>query len=222
MFQGITSEEHKTTNAVAQGKPIQVDPLVLFDSVNDFVAAAERRLTSGLGGSGLEAPQAGTSHGSGAADVSASGRVGAKAAAAVGRAGAAMDRSLLKSVGGAVAVGGAAAVIPMPAQHAATAVAAPPQQPDASAARLIAAQRKQQLIARSTLEQLQYLAVLYSPYTFYKCRFGTANTEALFQALNDQEKKMFDFDLKRIDWLHYLVDVHIPGLRKYVLKGRST
>lgn len=32
-------------------------------------------------------------------------------------------------------------------------------------------QRKQKFVAKKTFEQLSYLAQIYTPYTFYKCRY---------------------------------------------------
>ena len=33
-----------------------------------------------------------------------------------------------------------------------------------------------------------------------------------------QERAMFHFDMRSIDWMDYITNVHIPGLRKHVLK----
>lgn len=120
-----------------------------------------------------------------------------------------------------------------------------------------AEQRKQKFVAKKTFEQLSYLAQIYTPYTFYKCRcdslrytpcrsmhplsfnaplarsyccpclihhihrFRADNTISLASRVIDEEKEAFDFDVRHIDWVHYLKDVHVPGLRKFVLKGRS-
>mmetsp|Transcript_8948 Transcript_8948/g.29613 ORF Transcript_8948/g.29613 Transcript_8948/m.29613 type:complete len:137 (+) Transcript_8948:141-551(+) len=81
--------------------------------------------------------------------------------------------------------------------------------------------RKNGIILQKTYEQLSYFAQIYAPYTFYECRFDASNTMELFSRLSSEEKARFNFDLDTIDWEHYLVDVHIAGLRKYVLKGRS-
>eukprot|EP00959_Pyramimonas_sp_CCMP1952_P384100 8049907-Pyramimonas_sp.AAC.1 len=37
-----------------------------------------------------------------------------------------------------------------------------------------------------------------------------------------QEKQVFNFDLANIDWDSYITSTHVPGLRKYVLKGRGS
>ncbi|KAH9326782.1 hypothetical protein KI387_006960, partial [Taxus chinensis] len=44
------------------------------------------------------------------------------------------------------------------------------------------------------VEQAEYLAKIYKPYTFYEGRFDISNTEGLFQELSEEEKKSFGFD----------------------------
>lgn len=51
--------------------------------------------------------------------------------------------------------------------------------------------------------------------------FRADNTIGLASRVIPEEKEAFDFDVRHIDWVHYLKDVHVPGLRKFVLKGRS-
>lgn len=83
------------------------------------------------------------------------------------------------------------------------------------------AQKRNNLTIK-TFQQLNYLAKIYQPYTFYSGRFDSSNTEQLYNELTPEEKQRFFFDLKEIDWPQYIVDVHLPGLRKYVLKGRGS
>ncbi|GJP51989.1 hypothetical protein CLOM_g11113 [Closterium sp. NIES-68] len=82
-------------------------------------------------------------------------------------------------------------------------------------------ERRNNLLLK-TAQQLSYLAKLYEPYTFYAARFDASNTERLFSLMSEEEQRQFDFDLRAIDWHSYLCDVHLPGLRKYVLKGRGS
>lgn len=42
------------------------------------------------------------------------------------------------------------------------------------------------------------------------------------ESMSAEEKKIFGFDVGSIDWGDYITNVHIPGLRKHVLKGRGT
>ncbi|CAN6285566.1 unnamed protein product [Urochloa humidicola] len=81
-------------------------------------------------------------------------------------------------------------------------------------------QRARELCARS-VEQAVYLGNIYQPYTFYGGRFDNANTEALLAAMSPAEKARFHFDVRNVDWTDYITNVHIPGLRKHVMKGRG-
>ena len=63
-----------------------------------------------------------------------------------------------------------------------------------------------------------YLADLYEGYTNADCVFDTANTDRLLGRLHDRDRALLDFDVRRIDWRSYIQDVHIPGLRRHVLK----
>jgi fatty acyl-CoA reductase len=33
-----------------------------------------------------------------------------------------------------------------------------------------------------------------------------------------EERKRFDFDIESINWEHYIKSVHIPGVRKHLLR----
>jgi thioester reductase-like protein len=70
----------------------------------------------------------------------------------------------------------------------------------------------------TTTKRLMYLADLYEGYTNADCVFDTANTDQLLGRLHDRERTLLDFDVRRIDWRSYIQDVHIPGLRRHVLK----
>uniref|UniRef100_A0A0D9VPY8 Fatty acyl-CoA reductase C-terminal domain-containing protein n=1 Tax=Leersia perrieri TaxID=77586 RepID=A0A0D9VPY8_9ORYZ len=39
--------------------------------------------------------------------------------------------------------------------------------------------------------------------------------------MSEEEKARFHFDVRSIDWTDYITNVHIPGLRKHVMKGRG-
>uniref|UniRef100_A0A0A8Z8U7 Fatty acyl-CoA reductase C-terminal domain-containing protein n=1 Tax=Arundo donax TaxID=35708 RepID=A0A0A8Z8U7_ARUDO len=72
-----------------------------------------------------------------------------------------------------------------------------------------------------TIEHVIHLGRIYEPYTFYGGRFDSANTEALFMEMSEEERARFHFDARSIDWMDYFTEVHIPGVRKHVMKGRS-
>ena len=39
--------------------------------------------------------------------------------------------------------------------------------------------------------------------------------------MSEEEKVEFGFDVGSINWNDYITNVHIPGLRRHVLKGRA-
>ncbi|KAL5783987.1 hypothetical protein ACOSQ2_006379 [Xanthoceras sorbifolium] len=68
------------------------------------------------------------------------------------------------------------------------------------------------------------LAQVYGPYLFGKgsSRSGKNDTQELLAAMSEEEKQSFGFDMEKLDWKGFFVNIHIPGLRKYVMKGRGT
>ncbi len=68
------------------------------------------------------------------------------------------------------------------------------------------------------LQRLESLVDIYCGYTHLDCEFETENTRRLFQALNPEDQKVFNFDVTRIDWRQYIQEIHIPGLKHHVLK----
>ncbi|MCL7042772.1 hypothetical protein MKW94_018149 [Papaver nudicaule] len=77
------------------------------------------------------------------------------------------------------------------------------------------------VICRKSVEQAKYLANIYEPYTFYGGRFDNSNTQKLMDLMSEEEKRSFGFDVGSIDWRDYISNVHIPGLRRHVMKGRG-
>ncbi|KAG8655121.1 hypothetical protein MANES_04G005400v8 [Manihot esculenta] len=64
------------------------------------------------------------------------------------------------------------------------------------------------------------LVELYKPYLFFQGVFDDMNTEKLRMAAreNNIETDMFYFDPKSIEWDDYFINIHIPGVVKYVFK----
>ncbi|GMN61092.1 hypothetical protein TIFTF001_030178 [Ficus carica] len=64
------------------------------------------------------------------------------------------------------------------------------------------------------------LVELYRPYLFFKGVFDDLNTERLRLAAKESgiETDIFYFDPKLINWEEYFLNIHIPGVIKYVLK----
>ncbi len=72
----------------------------------------------------------------------------------------------------------------------------------------------------SKLEQLLYYIEIYGPYLNLDCRFETSQTAQLLQSIDPDERLHFDFDPGKIRWQSYLQDVHIPGLKKNILRTK--
>ncbi|KAL7092754.1 hypothetical protein ACP275_11G001800 [Erythranthe tilingii] len=81
--------------------------------------------------------------------------------------------------------------------------------------------QKLETICRKSVEQAKYLANIYESYTFYGGRFDNSNTKRLMGCMTKEERQEFGFDVEKIDWEDYISNVHIPGLRRHVMKGRG-
>ncbi|XP_039019087.1 fatty acyl-CoA reductase 3-like [Hibiscus syriacus] len=64
------------------------------------------------------------------------------------------------------------------------------------------------------------LVDIYRPYLFFNAVFDDLNTEKLRMAARTSlvEKDMLYFDPKCIDWEDYFMNIHIPGIVKYIFK----
>ncbi len=47
--------------------------------------------------------------------------------------------------------------------------------------------------------------------------FSTERIEALTATLDEDERRLFGFDIETLDWRSYWLDVHVPGLEKWSL-----
>lgn len=72
------------------------------------------------------------------------------------------------------------------------------------------------------LHRALYYADLYQPYTNLRCRFETGRTRALFEQLPADEQAVFNLDVRRINWRRYMQEIHVPGLRRHVLREDAT
>ena len=85
--------------------------------------------------------------------------------------------------------------------------------------RLVPAAKKRSLVALKTrLQRVLYYTELFSPYTHLDCRFESSRTQALYESLPIDEQRIFDMDVRQINWAEYYPKIHLPGLRKHVLK----
>ena len=74
------------------------------------------------------------------------------------------------------------------------------------------------LCKQMQIQRLEYYARLYADYTRLSCQFATDNTRRLFQSLQSQEQRQFYFDPTAIEWQKYIQEIHLPGVRRNVLK----
>ena len=82
------------------------------------------------------------------------------------------------------------------------------------------APKKRRLAALKTrLKRVQYFTDLFSPYTTLDCRYETKRMLALYESLPPEEQRIFNMDVRRIDWYQYYQKTHLPGLRRHELGG---
>ncbi|XP_041006397.1 fatty acyl-CoA reductase 2, chloroplastic-like isoform X2 [Juglans microcarpa x Juglans regia] len=74
---------------------------------------------------------------------------------------------------------------------------------------------------RKLVERAKYLANIYEPYMFYPGRFVNSNAQRLMESMSEEEKRMFGFDVRSIDWKDYILNVHIPGLRTHAMNEKA-
>ncbi len=72
--------------------------------------------------------------------------------------------------------------------------------------------------AKVAHQKLYYYGEIYEPYLNLDCQFEVDNTIELFNSLDADEKRRFNFDVTRLNWRHYIQNIHIPGVKKFILK----
>ncbi|KAI4312418.1 hypothetical protein MLD38_037228 [Melastoma candidum] len=68
------------------------------------------------------------------------------------------------------------------------------------------------------IEGITRIARVYEPYFFNRVRFDNRNTEKLIKEMSARERMDYPMDVRRVDWEHYITNIHIPGVRKHVMK----
>jgi 1-acyl-sn-glycerol-3-phosphate acyltransferase len=77
--------------------------------------------------------------------------------------------------------------------------------------------RKRLAVRRASLDLLSYYVDIYSPYVNIESRYATGNTAQLWASLSPEDQRLFNFDVRGIDWPDYIGNIHIPGLKRHVL-----
>ena len=73
-------------------------------------------------------------------------------------------------------------------------------------------------VMKSAISRMLYYAAIYSPYTSLECTFDTDRTVTLHESLDPEDRLLFNGDVSRIHWKKYFQEIHIPGLKRHVLK----
>ena len=73
-------------------------------------------------------------------------------------------------------------------------------------------------VMKSAISRMLYYAAIYSPYTSLECTFETDRTVKLHESLDPEDRLLFNGDVSRIHWKTYFQEIHIPGLKRHVLK----
>jgi fatty acyl-CoA reductase len=68
-------------------------------------------------------------------------------------------------------------------------------------------------LRKAVIAQIMHLGRIYEPYTFYGGRFAE---------MSEEERARFHSDVRSVDWEDYLINVHVPGVRKHVMKARGS
>ena len=78
--------------------------------------------------------------------------------------------------------------------------------------------RRQLALKLSGVKTLLHYIRIYAPYTRTNFEFETNKMCRLYNALSPTEQQRFNFDVSRIHWKQYFKEIHIPGIKKHVLK----
>ncbi|MCS7252555.1 MAG: AMP-binding protein [Armatimonadota bacterium] len=70
---------------------------------------------------------------------------------------------------------------------------------------------------RLMLERLRYYVELYGSYTEVKVCYDVRNLLNLLERLHEDDRRIFNFDVRSINWVEYIQRIHIPGLLRYAL-----
>ncbi|GFY81646.1 chitinase family protein [Actinidia rufa] len=82
--------------------------------------------------------------------------------------------------------------------------------------------KKAEMKCKRTVKQLMRLTKLYEPYMFNTGWFHNDNIQKLMDEMSEEEEEDFGIDFGSINWRNYITQVHIPGMKKHVLKGCSS
>jgi fatty acyl-CoA reductase len=76
--------------------------------------------------------------------------------------------------------------------------------------------------SRKRIERVRGFSDLYSAYTVNSWIFMNEASRSLFDKLDAEDRARFGFDVQELDWRRFWTDVHIPGMRRFVVEERPT
>ena len=79
-------------------------------------------------------------------------------------------------------------------------------------------QRRKLIVKQSSVKALLHYIQIYGPYTRTNFEFETDKMQALYESLSPTEKRTFNFEVSQIHWEQYFQEIHIPGIKRHVLK----
>ena len=78
--------------------------------------------------------------------------------------------------------------------------------------------RRQLALKQSGIKALLHYIRIYAPYTRTSFEFETQKMQGLYDTLSPTEQQRFNFDVSQIYWKQYFQEIHIPGIKRHVLK----
>lgn len=75
---------------------------------------------------------------------------------------------------------------------------------------------------KAAMDMLYYYGEIYEPYLNLGSTFRVDKALELYFSLDKEDQILFNFDVSRMNWRHYMQNVHIPGIKKYLLKMEGT
>ncbi|MCY4403786.1 MAG: AMP-binding protein [Candidatus Poribacteria bacterium] len=78
--------------------------------------------------------------------------------------------------------------------------------------------RRRLFIKQSSIKAALHYIQIYAPYTRTNFEFETNKLQKLYKALSPEEQQSFNFDVSQITWKQYFQEIHIPGIKRHVLK----
>ena len=78
--------------------------------------------------------------------------------------------------------------------------------------------RRRLVLQQSGIKALLHYIRIYAPYTRTNFEFETQKMQGLYEALSPTEQQRFNFNVSQIHWKRYFQEIHIPGIKRHVLK----